>query len=520
MLKANYYTPPTPLDLFIFEKLVPPDHYLRQVKALIDFERFRPELAACYNPLEGRPADDPILLLKLEFLEFQYNLSDRAVIAQTQVNVAFRYFLDLSIRSHLPDPSLCSVFRQRLGSALHAQILQSLLTQARSHGWVKDRLRLKDATHILANIAIPSTLRLVAETREALLQAAEPFAAERVQAETERAATVRCVTADLSDEERLLQRVHHLEQIVAWADGVSTASTQWSTRSRANQQAFTAALQLAHKVLEDRADPEAGDQVLSVQDPDARRGKHGDFFEGYLLDVTVDADSELITAVNVLPGNGNEIDDAKVLITQEEQAQGNDIAALSIDKLGFRGPALREWQDPRGLNLEVFVPPMVEPALAGYFRPEAFKEEGATEQVLCPGGSRSYRRKRTRCDTGWEYEFVRASCAACPLLAQCMPHLPRATGRCVTLNDYAAEYAAARQKAQTPEYAVVRQQHRHIERKLGELVRHHHLRRARYRGQGRVLIQACLTAVVVNIQRMVSLASARLQIVLTGGSGC
>jgi transposase len=68
MLRASYYVPPTELDLLIFEKLVPADHYLRQVQALIDFERFRTELASCYSPDEGRPADDPVLMLKLGFL--------------------------------------------------------------------------------------------------------------------------------------------------------------------------------------------------------------------------------------------------------------------------------------------------------------------------------------------------------------------------------------------------------------------------------------------------------------------
>ncbi len=514
MLKANYYTPPTPLDVLIFEKLVPPAHDLRQVKALIDFERFRTELATHYHPSEGRPADDPVLLLKLELLEYQYNLSDRAVIAQAQVNVAFRYFLDLSLESRLPDPSLFTVFRQRLGVATHTAVLQGLLTQAREHGWVKDRLRLKDATHVIANIAVPSTIRLVAEMRDTLLQAARPFAPERVATEAQQAVTLRTVTADLADEERLLQRVQHLQQIVTWADAVPTDAARWATATTAEQHAFTAAVQLAHKILADRTEPEAGDKVLSVQDPDARQG---DFFDGYLVDVAMDADSELITAVNVLPANGNEVDDATLLITQEERAQGNHIVALSLDGIGFRGPALRDWQDPQGLwlkghplgHLEVFVPPRAETTPAGYFPPTDFTVLAATEQVRCPAGQCSVRRHRTRYDTGWEYQFARKTCAGCPLLAQCMPRLPQMSGRHVIRNGYEAEYVAARHKAQTAAYAAVRQQHRHIERKLGELVRHHRWRWARYRRLARVQIQACLTAVVVNLQRMVGLASAR-----------
>jgi len=143
MLRASYYVQPTELDLLVFEKLVPDDHYLRQVKALIDFERFRTQLADCYSPDEGRPADDPVLMLKLGFLAFHYNLSDRRVLAQTQVNVAFRLFVDLSLDSELPHPSLLSIFRSRLGEAKYQAVFAGIVEQARSLGLVKDRLRLK-----------------------------------------------------------------------------------------------------------------------------------------------------------------------------------------------------------------------------------------------------------------------------------------------------------------------------------------------------------------------------------------
>ncbi len=517
MLKDTNYTPPTELDLLIFEKLIPPDHYLRKVKAFIDFERYRRALATCYSPDEGRPADDPVLMVKLEFLEFHYNLSDRQVIANTQVNVAFRYFLDLSVDSTLPHPSLLTVFRRRLGAQKHENLLQALVGQAREQGLVKDRVRLKDATHVIANIAIPSTIRLVAEMRDQLLQALRPVNPARVATEQTRATALREATADLADEERLLQRVNHLREIVTWADAIPTDAADWVTAAPQVQQALGEALALAHHVLADRERPEAGDKVVSVQDPTARLGKHGDYFHGYLFDMTLDAESELITAVNVLPANGDETADAQVLITQEESAQGNDVQALSIDGIGFRGKRLREWQDPQGLNLEVFVPPTPLPEPTGYFTPQDFATEDEGECVRCPAEQATPRRYRTSNDSGWQYQFRRATCAACPLLARCMARLPQHNGRVVTKNDYEAEYAAARQKAQTPAYAEVRQRHPAVERKLAELVRTHRMRWARYRKQMRVRIQALLTAFVVNIKRMVRLAaSARLQTVPSG----
>ena len=111
MLKSDYYIEPTELDLLIFEQLVPPDHYLRQVKAVLDFEFVRPEVQDCYSQEMGRTAIDPVVMFKLEFLQHHYTLSDREVIAEAQVNVAFRYFLDLSVTSPLPVPSLLSQFR-------------------------------------------------------------------------------------------------------------------------------------------------------------------------------------------------------------------------------------------------------------------------------------------------------------------------------------------------------------------------------------------------------------------------
>ncbi len=44
-----------------------------------------------------------------------------------------------------------------------------------------------------------------------------------------------------------------------------------------------------------------------------------------------------------------------------------------------------------------------------------------------------------------------------------------------------------------------------MERKLAEIVRRHGGRRARYRGRGKVLVQFLVTAVVVNVKRMVKL---------------
>jgi transposase len=520
MLKAEYYSAPSELDEMIFEKLIPAEHYLRKLKAAIDFEPLRALVAECYAVGMGAPAEDPVRLMKLSLLQFHYDLSDSQVIRQAQVNVAFRFFLDVSLESALPVPSLLSQFRTRLGSERFTQIFNEIVRQARGHGLVKDRLRLKDATHVIANVAIPSTLRLVAQARERVLTTAECFAAAEVVAKRRELETLRQTTADLSEEQRLLARVTYLREVVRWGE-------QWQQRleeaARNSQplatdeqgQAFTGALDLAHKVLNDR-EPEAKDKLRSLVEPEVRTGKHGDYYDGYLLDVSMDADSDLLCALDVLPANGDEAANATALITREETAQGNDIASLSMDRIGYRGDVLAELSEgAEGPQLTVYVPPIDwKTGPPELFAPAAFTLNATQDEVCCPGGATSRKRKRTRHGHGWQFRFRASQCRACPLRVQCVSPHTRG-GRTVTKSDYEAQYQAAQQRAHTLEYQAVRREHPRIERKLAEMVRWHAARRVRYRGRLRVKIQYLLTAVVVNCKRIVKLLSLSLQPQLT-----
>src|SRR5207249_7424877 len=173
----------------LYEEIVPESHFLRRLH-VIDFEAFRPILESAYTGF-GRPPLDSVFMLKLELLARQYRLSDREVIAAVRFNVAFRLFVGISLKSPLPHHTLLTYFRQRLGPERLQQVFDILVGQARRLGLVKDRLRLKDATHIIANIAVPSTIRLVAEIRDQLLEAVRPFAAERVAQEEQRAEEIR-----------------------------------------------------------------------------------------------------------------------------------------------------------------------------------------------------------------------------------------------------------------------------------------------------------------------------------------
>jgi transposase len=510
MLKDNYDIALTAFDELVFEKLVPSDHYLRRLKAVIDFSSLRAMVADCYSSDQGRGAIDPVRVLKLLILQFHYGLSDEGVIRQAQVNVAFRLFLDLPLEAALPEPSLLSQFRTRLGQERFAQVFHEVLRQAREKGLVKDRLRLKDATHVLANIAVPTTIRLIAQVRTRLLDSAESFAQAEVTLHRQRAQEIRQATADLKDEARLLRRVEHLRELVEWGEAWKERLLQAQPPlcSGSQQEAFETALSLAHKVLNDR-EPKTGDKLVSISDTDARRGKHGAYYDGYLLDVSLDADSDLICNLDLLPANADEAANAGPLITGEEAVQGNDIESLSIDGVGYNGAVLKALSDDEtGPRLTVYVPPKEQPPRhPELFQPDAFTLNEAGDEVRCPNGETTRTRYRDGKSPSWVYHFSPEQCRDCPLREQCLsPDAKR--GRQVSKSDFQAQYKAARERATTDKYNQIRKEHPAIERKLNELVRWHDGRRVRYRGRLRAKAQYLILAVVVNCKRIVRLLSA------------
>jgi transposase len=506
MLCAQYYCPRlSKFDLDVFGALIPPDHYLRRALQAIAWDDFYDILAPYYQADVGRPAESPVMMLKLEYLRYHDRLSDRQVIARATTDVAYREFLQLGSQALLPDPSSLCYFRGRLGADGFRQVFRQLIAQAREQGLVKDRLRLKDASHVIAKIAVPNTLALVAQIRDQLLTTAEPFDALRVEGERVNIEQLRETTAGQNHEQRLVARVTHLREILMWVDELAPPA---GADENPAWQSLVLKRHLAHKILTDREHPKAGGRTLSTVDPEARRGKHGGWYEGYVIDVMMDADSELITELNLLSSTGEEAGDAITLIRQEEEAHGNDVKSLSIDGVGFNGPVLRELEDPEGLAVDTIVPPRQEPA-SETFTPEDFVSDPETGRIHCPARQTSSCRERDERKHAWVHRFARKTCEACPLLGRCMKNLPRGRyGRRVHKNDHEREFNRARQKAATTGYQEVRAEHPKVERKLGEMLNRHGGRRANYWGAGKVLIQELMAALATNVKRIVRLQCA------------
>jgi hypothetical protein len=180
------------------------------------------------------------------------------------------------------------------------------------------------------------------------------------------------------------------------------------------------------------------------------------------------------------------------------------------DGAGYRGDVLRELTDPKGLNLEVYVPPTERLPLT-VFGSEWFTLSDDGQTLTCPAGQTTQSAGRYGQKSGRRFRFSWKQCTGCPLRSQCLTNPEGRTSRTVFKNDYESEYRAAQAQTQTPAYAQTRKEHPAIERKLSELVNRHDMRHARYRGRAKVLVQGLLTGLVVNLKRMVRLLFASPQ---------
>jgi transposase len=98
---------------YLYDQIIPPDHFLRKLRALIDWSRFTRKLIKLYKG-EGivrRPPFDPALVLKVELLAYLSNLSERQAEVYVNENLPAKFFVGLAIDQKAPDYSTLTVFR-------------------------------------------------------------------------------------------------------------------------------------------------------------------------------------------------------------------------------------------------------------------------------------------------------------------------------------------------------------------------------------------------------------------------
>lgn len=124
---------------------------------MVDFSFVHALLKDRYTPDFGRPAEDLEFMPRLCLLQYLYGDSDREVVANARMHLAYKYFLGLAVDEDVPDDSTISYFRAiRLGEDKFKQVFQQIVRQCIDKGLVTGKRQIIDSTHIVADIAINS----------------------------------------------------------------------------------------------------------------------------------------------------------------------------------------------------------------------------------------------------------------------------------------------------------------------------------------------------------------------------
>ena len=93
---------------FDLDKVVPPDHLVRQIDGVLDLDWVHKELAPYYSHT-GRPSIDPELMIRMLIVGYVFAIrSERRLCSEVQVNLAYRWFCKLGIEDGIPDHSVFS----------------------------------------------------------------------------------------------------------------------------------------------------------------------------------------------------------------------------------------------------------------------------------------------------------------------------------------------------------------------------------------------------------------------------
>ena len=96
------------LIMSTLDDLVPQDHLVRTLEATIDWKFIYPLVKSLYSNF-GRRSIDPVVLFKMIFINYTFGINSmRKTCEEIKVNIAYRWFLGISIYEDVPNYSTWS----------------------------------------------------------------------------------------------------------------------------------------------------------------------------------------------------------------------------------------------------------------------------------------------------------------------------------------------------------------------------------------------------------------------------
>ncbi len=431
-------------SLLNLETRVRSTHPLRAIAQRIDFEFVYQEVAQTYGT-KGHVSLPPPIILKLMLLLVFYNVrSERELLATLPERLDWLWFLGFDLDSEIPHHSVLSKARTRWGQAVFQAFFERLVWQCVDAGLVDGAKIFVDSSLIDADASNNS----VVDTHSLKTQ--------------------------------LRRQYRELE-------------------ARLEEAAATQAAAPPPEPPAPRGGRPVNTRYVSTTDPDAAIVRRGGPKLRYQTHRAVDSRREVITAVQVTPGDVNEAHRliplweahhanthcmAHTVVADSKYGTIENFLACHERGLAAHMPDLKQAADQRAAQRQ-------------HFPDTQFTYEAATDTYRCPAGQVLRRKSLHLSRQSLDYAASKKVCEACPLRSQCTDNK---RGRTIKrhLHQEALDLMRARSRS-APARRDLRMRQHLMERSFARGTRFG-FDRARWRRLWRVQIQEYLVASIQNLE--------------------
>lgn len=430
---------------FNLDEIVPVDHMLRKIDAVLDLSGLRAQMAPHYSHT-GRPSIDPELMIRMLLIGYCYGLrSERRLCEEVRLNLAYRWFCRLSLEDAIPDHSTFS--KARHGRFRDADILRSVFE---------------------------STVKTCMDKG---LVGGEGFATD-----------ASIIRADANRQNHIDGDDDH-----DWSGGAGS-----SRPSRAVKEYL--------KGLDRKA---AAPKEISLSDPASRLtaavGRPA--FFGWCTNYLIDVKHAVIMDVEATPAlRTAEVKATKAMIDRVEQRFALKPKRL-IGDTAYGTAEMLAWMVGEK-NIAPHVPVWDKGERSdGIFSRSDFAFDAASNSYTCPGGKklvqyrRIYETPRLGVDQDGQkrYRASKNDCGVCPLKHRCCPDQPM---RKVMRSVHESARDVARAINATPEFEQSRRERKKVEMLFAHLKRILKLDRLRLRGPTGAHDEFTLAATAQNLRKL------------------
>ena len=430
-------------EFVCLEQLIPQDHLLRKIDAVLDFEFIRDEVKHLYCENNGRPGIDPVILFKILFIGYLYGVrSERQLIREIEVNLAYRWFHGNNIQDTIPHHSTISQNRRRRfqDSDVYRKIFDRIVLRALELKLADGKHLYTDSTHLKANAN------------------KKKFDLEEVEKSTK----------------------SYLDELDADINTDRIAHGKKELKKKAH-------LPEIKETKISKVDPESGYMV--------RDGKPEGFF--YLDHRTVDGKFNIITDTYVTPGNVHDSIPYLDRLDYQVQHFNFNVQSVGLDAGYFTAPICKGLVERKIFGVIAYHRPN---HIEGYLPKRKYVYDAENDCYTCPAGQQLFYRNTTR-EGYQEYVSNPEICKNCEFQNQCTKS--RNCTKVVTRHIWEKHKEQITQNRYSEQGKKIYARRKEtVERSFADAKQLHGHRYARFRGIKRVTEQCLLAAACQNLKKI------------------